>query len=242
MKFAPTLLSTVVAACALGAHFTAQATEPSANASGAAAVSNRVGGSFTVGNNGSSMSYSTARNSASTQIGTSTSYTPGHAQVGAGVSGLATTESFGKAFNISTGSGSGSAMSSGRAGATAEGQLAIQGVTRGFNGGSASTQGSHNIVAGTNQGSFAQGNTAAGFDAQVIFSRTGTHVPAATGSTGWTRQSGVSVTGTSTGFATGTNTSGALTGMNAAGIANISGSGTFDAGTDLRAWTRLGRP
>jgi len=220
----------------------AQATEPSASGHGSVSLNNAVNGSFSVGSNGSSTSYATARQSAGANLSATATNTPGYGNVKAGIAGTATTESYGKAYNVSTGSGRGLAMSAGSADAAVQGRMGIHGVTQGFNGGSASTEGGHIIRAGTNQGSYAVGNTAAGFDAQVEYQRNASRTPAPAGWTGGTRNAGVNVVGTSTGYGTGTNQSGALQGMNAAGLANIWGTGRFNAGTNLEAWTHVGQP
>jgi hypothetical protein len=100
------------------------------------------------------------------------SYTPGYGSVNAGVTGETTTNSAGKAYNVSTGSGSGSASSAGYAAAGVQGRAAIQGVTQGFTGGASGTQSANVTHAGTNQGSYVLGQTLSGFDTQVHYART----------------------------------------------------------------------
>lgn len=202
------------------------ATDPSASGKGSVAVESTVHGSFALGKNGSASSYAINVESAAAKVNATANHTPGHRTVNAGITGDTETSSFGKAYNVSTGSGSGYAKSAGSADTSVQGRAKIDGVTTGFSGGHAGTETSNKIVAGTNQGSYVEGKTFSGFDTQLHYSKTsdaGSH--------------GVTVSGKAEGYAEGVNKQGALEGLNAAGIANIGATGHFFAKTGLEAQT-----
>jgi hypothetical protein len=198
------------------------ATQPSAGGSGTVAIGNTVKGNFSAGSNGSATSYAQNAEAATAGITALANNTPHYTQVNAGITGATTTDSSGKAYNVSTGSGSGSAMSSGYADTSVQGALGIHTVTSGFNGGNAGTQTNNQIVAGTNQGSYVSGQTLSGFDVQLNYAKSG---------------GGVSIADTKSGYASGANSSGALAGMNAAGIASLGASGQFFTTVKLSAGT-----
>jgi hypothetical protein len=200
-------------------------------------VGNKLKGNFALGSNGTATSYAQNTESASATVTASTAYKPNHSYVAAGVSGATTTDSTGKAYNVSTGSGTGAAMSQGSADAYVHGGLAIHGVTTGQNGGNSGTNTTNLIKAGTNQGSYVVGQTLSGFDVQVVYSKNATHAHAPAGTYGVTNSSTVTVSDSKTGYASGANVTGALAGMNAAGLANIGASGHFFAKAGLEATT-----
>jgi hypothetical protein len=214
MKTKKFVAASAVAMAALSIQSAASATGPGASGSGAVAVGSTVGGSFSL---------------ATAKMTATRNYTPHYSTVNAGISGATTTDSSGKAYNISIGSGSGWAKSSGSANTAVQGAAAIHGVTNGFTGGSSGTQTNDAIKAGTNQGSYVAGQTKSGFDTQVHYSRTVAATPAPAGSSGGDRSATVSVSNETTGYASGVNASGALQGMNAAGLASIGASGHFFA-------------
>lgn len=216
----------------------ASATEPRASGMGGIAIQSSVGGGFSLGTSGSALSYAQNSQAATAAIGATAAYTPNFTSVTAGVSGATTSASYGQAFNVSSGSGSGSAASQGSAGTWVHGIESIHGVTGGFNGGASGTYSQDVIQAGTNQGSYVAGQTASGFDSQVHYERAGGWMPAPVGTYGSGASSQVGVSTTNTGYAGGANTGGALEGMNAAGIANIQSSGYFFGNANLSARTR----
>jgi hypothetical protein len=242
MRFAKSAAAAVIAVINLGIHAAALATQPSAGGSGSVHSGTAVSGGFTVGSQGSSTSYATSSQSATASIGGAVNHTPGYCTVSAGIVGQTATQSSGKAYNISTGSGSGSAVSKGWADTAVRGSVGIAGASRGFNGGSAYTSTRDEIRAGTNQGSYVLGQTGAGFGVQLDYQRSGVKAGAPAGSVGGSSSRTVGVTTTTSGFAGGTNEYGALQGMNPAGVANIWANGGFSARGDLRGSTGPVRP
>lgn len=222
---------------ALFAPFMAAATEPHASAAGGVSIQSNVGGGFSLGTSGSALSYAQNTQAATAAVGATASYAPGFNSVTAGVNGATTSASYGQAYNVSSGSGSGSASSQGSVGTWVHGMESIHGVTNGFNGGASGTY-SHDVIqAGTNQGSYVAGQTASGFDSQVHYERAGGWTPAPVGAYGGGASSQVGISTANTGYAGGTNTGGALAQMNAAGIANIQSSGYFFGNANLSAGT-----
>lgn len=218
-------------------HATAFATEPSASGCGCVAIANTISGNLAVGKNGSSTSFAQNNEAASAKITAMTSNTPNYSNVSAGISGATTTDSSGKAYNVSTGSGNGTASSVGSANAAVYGNVAIHGVTTGFNGGSAFTLTNNQVDAGTNQGSYVVGQTMSGFNTQVNYTRMAESIGPKAGTTGGTHSAAVSITDQKTGYVSGANSSGKLEGMNAAGYANIGAAGQFFAKAGLAAST-----
>ena len=218
---------------ALFAPLAASATGPAAGGSGAVAVQSRISGGFTLGTAGTSVSYAQNSQAASARIGAGTATAPCYPTVTAGVTGATTSTSYGQAYNVSSGSGSGAAVSQGATVTRVQGLESIRGVTTGFNGGASGTQ-SHDVIqAGTNQGSYVSGQTASGFDSQVHYERAAGSTLAPAGMYGGGAQIGLSTM--NTGYANGANSGGALEGMNAAGIANIRSSGYFLGNSSLSA-------
>lgn len=205
---------------------TAFATEPSSAGHGTVVISSKVGGNFAVGLSGTSTSFAQNTEAARAKVTGSAGYTPGYNEVNVAVGGTTLTESAGKAYNISTGSGTGGAMSKGMTDASVNGQANIHAVSTGFNGGGSGTHSTNVIVAGANQGSYVAGQATSGFDTQLNYAQTYSSSPV-TGFIGHARESGVSISGLTSGYASGANTSGALQGMNAAGLANIGAAGDF---------------
>ena len=206
-----------------GAH---GAAVPVAIGFGSINIHSGVNGNFSLGSNGTAMSYAHNSEAATAKVGATASFTPSSRTSAAGVSGETTSNSAGQAYNISTGSGTGMAASYGSAATLVGGMTAIHGVTTGFNGGMSGTQTSNVIHAGTNQGSYVMGQTVSGFDAGVNYARPATtHYPVA--GIGSNRSATVSISAYNSGYASGANAMGALEGMNAAGIANIGSSGKF---------------
>jgi hypothetical protein len=213
----------------------ALATEPSASGIGVASVQSTVMGNFSVGTNGTATSYAQNTEAATASVSASASHTPRFNNVDAGINGATTTNSFGMAYNVSTGSGFGSALSSGAADTSVAGVASIYGVATGFNGGYAGSQTGNIIFAGTNSGSYVVGQGLSGFDTQLSYSKSGTAAAAPAGASGGTRSSTVGVSSQTTGYASGANATGALEAMNAAGISNIGASGMFFAKGGLSA-------
>jgi hypothetical protein len=230
-------LLTSSAALATGPHAGGAGSTGSAGGVGTVSAGTAVAGSFAVRNNGTSTSYAQNTESAKATITATKSYTPANGSVTAGVQGATKTESAGVAYNMSTGSGSGHALSAGYADTATHGTIGIRGVTFGFNGGGSGTHTDNLIKAGTNQGSYVLGETVSGFDAQVDYSRAYSSAPAPAGSYGGSRSGTVEVTGSSSGYASGANKSGALENMNAAGFTNIGSSGYFFGKTNLSGST-----
>jgi hypothetical protein len=223
-------------------HSTALATEPSASGIGAASVQSTVMGNFSVGTNGTATSYARNSQAATASVFASAGHTPRFNNVDAGINGATTTSSFGMAYNVSTGSGLGSALSSGAADTSVAGVASIHGVATGFNGGYAGTQTGNIIFAGTSSGSYVAGQTLSGFDTQLFYSRSATAAAAPAGTAGGTRSSTVGLSTQTTGYASGANATGALEGMNAAGISNIGSSGMFFAKAGLSAAVSASAP
>lgn len=237
MKHIAGLIAINAAIAALLSSSAAMATAPSAGGVGSVSASTAVAGSFNVGNNGTSTSFAQNKESAMATITAKKSFTTSIApncdrnvSANATIMGSTKTESAGVAYNKSTGSGSGSALSAGHADTAAGGAVGIQGVTSGLNVGMSGTRTDNLIKAGTNQGSYVSGETVSGFEANVSYNKA---YETAAGS----RTGKVTVTGSSTGFASGANASGALENMNAAGIANIGASGYFFGKTNLSGST-----
>lgn len=207
---------------------------PSASGYGSINIHSGVNGNFSLGANGTATSYAQNSEAATAKVGATTSFTPNYSTVAAGVSGATTSDSAGQAYNISTGSGMGTAASFGSSATLVGGTTSIQGVTGGFNGGGSGTQTSNVIQAGTNQGSYVMGQTLSGFDAGVNYARTATTTFPVAG-VGGSRSSTVSLSAFNSGYASGANSMGALTGMNAAGIANIGSSGQFFGNGNMSA-------
>lgn len=235
-------------------HSAAFATNPApsnAVTSGNVSVGTSIKGNFSVGQNGTSPSYAHNSQTATATVNATRAYTPSQNSINAIVSGQTKTESLGKAYNTSTGSGAGSAMSSGYADTAVRGRLSIPGVTQGFNGGGSGTHTDSLIKAGTNQGSYVTGQTVSGFQAEVKYGRNysvtpvATPVPAPTTPpapapapvVGTTTTKSVNVAGSNEGYASGANTTAALNQMNAAGIANINSTGYFYGKTNLSGST-----
>ncbi|WP_151637892.1 hypothetical protein [Noviherbaspirillum aerium] len=226
-----------------GAHAT-NFVPPNATASGNVSAGTAINGKFSLGANGTSSSYAHNSQSASATVNATRAYTPSQNLTTATVSGETKTESLGKAYNVSTGSGTGSAMSSGFADTAVRGKLNIPGVTQGYNGGGSGTHTDSLIKAGTNQGSYVTGQTVSGFQAEVKYGKTYsvTPIPAPTAPTtppsvGTTTTKSVNVAGSNEGYASGANTTAALNQMNAAGIANINSTGYFFGKTNLSGST-----
>lgn len=225
------------AACAAFVSFafataTASATQPTAGAAGNVSIVNTNAGSMSVGSNGRSTSYAANSESSHASVTSTASYRPGYSAVNAGVSGSTKTTSAGMAYNVSSGSGTGGAVSQGSTGAGVGGAVGINSVTNGFNGGGSGTTSSNNIAAGANQGSYVSGQTLSGFTTQIHYDKAASSAPVA-GYIGGTKNANVSISTLTNGYVSGANTSGALNGMNAAGIANIGAAGQFFTHTDL---------
>lgn len=236
--------SLCVAIAVLVTSSAAMATGPSAGGIGTVSASTSVAGAFNVGNNGSSTSYAHNRESAMATItamkGYTSSLTPAcdpNVSASASILGATKTQSAGVAHNTSTGSGTGNALSAGRADTAVSGTVGIHGVTSGYNGGKSGTHTDNLIKAGVNQGSYIAGETVSGFEAQVAYNKTFSNAPATTGIGAGSRTATVDVTGYNSGYASGANASGALENMNAAGIANIGSSGHFFGKTNLSGST-----
>jgi hypothetical protein len=227
------------AAVALLASSAAFATDPFAKGAGSVSAGTAVAGGFSVGSNGSSTSYATNSESAKATITAAKSYAPNYCNtnVSAAITGGTKTESSGMAYNVSSGSGSGGALSAGHADTAVKGQIGIHGVTSGFNGGGSGTQTDNVIKAGTNQGSYVNGQTVSGFEADVHYARSSGYTTAPAGIQAPARTGSVEVSGSNTGYASGANASGALDNMNAAGVANIGASGYFFGKTNLSGST-----
>ncbi|EGF33581.1 hypothetical protein IMCC9480_3592 [Oxalobacteraceae bacterium IMCC9480] len=217
-------LALFITTASLLASASVHATEPSASANGNVAIQNTIRGNISLGTNGTSTSFARNTEAATAKVGTSANHQPDFSKVNAGTSGQASTDSFSKAYNVSTGSGQGSASSTGSAGTLIAGNAAIHGVTQGLNGGNASVQTDNRIVAGTNQGSYAEGQTKSGFDLQLHYNRNAG--PAS-----------VSISDDKSGFVSAANTSGALKEMNAAGMAGIGAAGQFFVRANLAGST-----
>jgi hypothetical protein len=237
MKNIAGLIAIKAAIAALLASSAALATGPSAGGAGTVSAGTAVAGTFAVGNNGTSTSYAQNKESARATITAKDSFTPGYGNVKAAVQGATRTDSAGVAYNMSTGSGSGYALSAGHADTATNGTIGIHGVSSGFNGGGSGTHSGNLIMAGPNQGSYVAGETVSGFDAQISYSKGHSSAPAPAGSIGGSRSATVEVTGSNSGYASGANASGALDNMNAAGIANIGSSGYFFGKTSLSGST-----
>jgi hypothetical protein len=237
MKNIAGLIAVHAAIAAMFASPAALATGPSAGSGGTVSAGTAVAGTFAVGNNGTSTSYAQNKESAKATITATKSFTPCYGNVSAAVQGATKTESAGVAYNTSTGSGSGHALSAGHADTATRGAIAIHGVTSGFNGGGSGTHTDNLIKAGANQGSYVAGETVSGFDAKVSYGKGYSNAPAPAGSTGGSRSATVEVSGSNSGYASGANSSGALQNMNAAGIANIGSSGYFFGKTNLSGST-----
>ena len=222
---------------ALFAPLAASATAPAAGGSAVVAVQSNVNGGFTLGTVGTAVSYAQNSQAATAKISAGTTAAPCYPTVTAGMTGATTSTSYGQAYNVSSGSGSGAAVSQGSTETWVQGLKSIRGVTTGFNGGASGTQ-SHDVIqAGTNQGSYVAGKTASGFDTQVHFERATGSTLAPVGTYGGGASAQVGLSTTNTGYANGTNSGGALEGMNAAGIANIGSSGHFFGNSRLSAST-----
>lgn len=232
------------------AQSAAHATHPApanAIATGNVSVGTAINGKFAIGQNGTSSSYAHNSQSASAIVNATRAYTPSQNAITAAVSGETKSESLGKAYNTSTGSGTGSALSSGFADTAVRGKLNIPGVTQGFNGGGSGTHTDSLIKAGTNQGSYVSGQTVSGFEAEVKYGKTysvapiaapaPSATPAPAPSVGTTATKSVNVAGSNEGYASGANTTAALQQMNAAGIANINSTGYFFGKTKLSGST-----
>jgi hypothetical protein len=225
------------AIAALLASSAALATGPYAGGVGTVLVGTAVAGTFAVGNSGTSTSYAQNMESAKASITAARSAALCYPSVNAAVQGATRTESIGVAYNTSTGSGSGNALSAGHADTATRGAIGIHGVTSGFNGGGSGTHTDNLIKAGTNQGSYVAGETVSGFEAQVTYNKGYSSAPAPAGSYGGSRSATVEVSGANSGYASGANASGALENMNAAGLANIGSSGYFFGETNLSGST-----
>lgn len=237
MKKIAGLIAINAAIAALLASSAALATTPYAGGVGAVSAGTSVAGTFAVGSNGTSTSYAHNMESAKASITANTNSAFCYPNVSAALKGTTRTESSGVAYNMSTGSGSGHALSSGYADTATHGTVGIHGVTSGFNGGKSGTHTDNLIKAGTNQGSYVAGEAVSGFEVQVDYSRGSSSTPAPAGSYGGSRSGTVEVTGSSSGYASGANESGALENMNAAGFANIGSSGYFFGKTNLSGST-----
>lgn len=235
MKSSELITTLSLAVTALSIPISASATQPSASAGANVSIQNNVSGKFSVGNNGSALSSAFNSEAASASVAASANNTPHFGAVNAAVSAATNTDSAGNAYNISTGTGAGSASSVGAATTAAQGAVAIHGVTSGFNGGTAETQTSNAIFAGTNQGSYVAGQTKAGFDVQLHYTQSAASMAAPDGTTGVGRSASVNIADQKIGYASGATVSGVLDGMNAAGIANIGASGKFFARAGMAA-------
>lgn len=234
----PIALNIVIAA--LFASSAAMATTPVAGGIGTVSAGTAVAGAFNVGSNGTSTSYAHNRETAMATVTATKGFTTSPApycdtnvSAKAGILGATKTTSDGVAYNTSTGSGTGHAVSSGHADTAVRGNVGIHGVTSGFNGGGAGTHTDNLIKAGANQGSYVSGETVSGFEAQVNYTRGFSATPAPAPS----RTGTVEVAGYNSGYASGANASGALENMNAAGMANIGASGYFFGKTNLSGST-----
>ena len=222
------------------------ATQPGAYGNGGVVIANTISGNFAVGQNGTSTSFAQNAEAGTAKVTAMVSHTNGYGAVNAGIKGDTTTNSSGHAYNISSGTGNGTASSIGSVNAGVSGVVAIQGVTNGFNGGHASTQSNNQVDAATNQGSYVVGQTGSGFDTQIRYSRINESVAALVGTTGGTRSTTVIIADQKSGYAGGASrtgvvqiadSTGMLQNMNAAGLANIGASGTFFAKAGLSANT-----
>ena len=235
MKSTNLFTSLSLAVTALTLHTGANATQPSAAIGANVAIQNTVNGKFAVGNNGTSLSSAHNSEAASASIAASANASPHFGVDNTAISAATSTDSAGNAYNISTGTGIGSASAIGGATTAVQGGVAIHGVTNGFNGGSAETTTSHAIFATTNQGSYVAGQTKAGIDVQLHFAQSVASTYAPDGTNGIGRSANVSIADQRTGYASGATVSGALDGMNAAGLANIGASGAFFARAGMAA-------
>lgn len=219
-----TSLALIITTATLLASASVHATEPRASATGVVAIQNTIRGSLVLGSNGTSSSFASNAESAFASVRTTANHQPNYTEVNAGTSGKAGTDSASSAYNVSTGSGKGSASSAGGASTMIDGTAAIHGVTQGFNGANASMQTNNRIVAGTNQGSYAEGQTRSGFDMKLHFDR-------------GNDASSVKVSDDKSAYVSAASSTGALTAMNAAGLANIGASGHFFARASLAGST-----
>ncbi|MDB5761759.1 MAG: hypothetical protein JWQ21_754 [Herminiimonas sp.] len=235
MKITKFAAASAIATTALLLQSAVFATQPSASGGGAILARSTVSGNFAAGANGMSASYAKNSEAATAKLTATANYTPHYRTVNAGIAGATTTDSSGTAYNVSTGSGTGSAMSAGSANTRVQGVAAIRGVSKGFNGGYSSTQTDNAIEAGANQGSYVAGQTRSGFDTQLHYAKSSMAAPGPAGSAGGTRSSTAGISAQATGYANGTNVTKTLDGMNAAGIAGIGASGKFFAKADLSA-------
>ena len=235
MKSTNLFTSLSFAVTALAAATGANATQPSASIGANVTIQNTVNGKFAVGNNGTALSSAHNSEAASASVAASANATPHFGVVNTAISAATTTDSAGNAYNISTGTGSGSASSIGGAATAVQGAVAIHGVTTGFNGGIAGTTSGNAIFANTNQGSYVAGQTKAGIDVQLHYAQSAASTYAPSGTSGIERTANVSIADQKTGYASGATVSGALDGMNAAGLANIGASGAFFARAGMAA-------
>ncbi len=237
MKHIAGLIAINAVIAALLSPSAATATTPGAAGIGTASTGTAIAGTFNVGSNGTSTSYAQNKESAMATVTATKNFTTStgpscapNVSASAAIQGTTKTESSGVAYNTSTGSGTGNALSSGHADTAVHGTIGIQGVTSGFNGGKSGTHTDNLIKAGPNEGSYVSGNTVSGFDAQVTYNK-------GYSSTGNSGTGTVELSGSNSGYASGANSSGALENMNAAGFANIGSSGYFFGKTNLSGST-----
>lgn len=242
MKTVQITKAAVLGLATLAIHVATHATEPSAGIGGNISIGSTVHGGFNVGANGSSSSYATNSEAATVKVGAMGNYTPGFSTVNAGIYGDTSTQSFGKAYNVSTGSGFGGATSLGSVNTNVNGTAGIHTVTQGFNGGNAGTQSTNIIQAGTNQGSALTGQTSSGFSLDLHYAAQSSGTAAPAGSYGSASDASRSLSTQTTGYANGSNQTVSFTDLNAAGIANISSSGGFFAKTGLSTGTYVSAP
>jgi hypothetical protein len=199
-------------------------TDPHTGAKATVTAATQARGNVGIGANGSAVSGARNTEAASAVLHAHRSHAPDYSAVGAGVRADLHTGSRGHAFNMSSGSAAGTAMTAGAAEAKGRGVIGIEGVSTGFNGGHASIHTDNVVEAGRNQGSYVDGKAAAGFDAAVLYRNAG----------------GIHLSGTSGGYAAGTNASGALPHMNAAGIAELGSSVRFFSSTQSKGTAHAG--
>lgn len=237
IAFRRTALSVAIMSALMGSAF-AQSS-PGAASLGAVAIGNRIGGSVSVINAGSSESHATSSAVAQSSMNSSMSAgNPNNSSVSVG--GDTSTDLQNTAWNYSQGAGStGSAQAGGYAAAGVAGVAAIPNV--GAEGGYSAAGSAGNVSVGTNQGGYQEGQTTSNYSATL------TYVNQPVSVNGVTNQQ-VTLTDTKTGdvFAnnttgnitlnTGTTTSPATTVLGGA-TNDIGSAGVFGAGVQAQAVT-----
>jgi hypothetical protein len=215
-----------VIAVSLFAAASAFATQPAANGQGNIAAVSSVSGTVNAGQAGTSTSQSFNSQSATASLTSTANNTKGYTNVNAEQVGAVTTQGHAYAFNNSTGTGNGYAISEGTAAGAVQGQVSIHNM--GYGTGSASTTSNNGVVANANQGSENASATTAGFDVALNYNQSKTVVAGVVTQT-------AGVTGTTTGYASGAtnqwnNTGGAA---NAATYNNSTAVGQYAAATAI---------